>query len=414
MVTPDSHPIGGDTVTCSAAQGGAPEFTLDPYDRALNEPEVWDVYDRLRSAGPVAHSETRGGFYLLGGFDEVRTALRNPAMFSSAHGHRIPTDGTQKSIPIDVDPPLHTEYRKVMTQAVSPARVRAMRPFLTALIGGLVEDFRRRGGGDFVRGVALPLPLQVLTELVGFSPDTVMRFRELTETMWGRIAHVDFSEARGEIYALMKAELDDHRSTGPREDFVSQLLKATVHERLLTEDEQIRILSTFAVAGHETTMNASSTLLWLLTSQPDVQARLRENPSAAPRYVEEMLRYRTPAQNFARRTTCPVAIGDVEIPEGQGVLLSFAAANRDPDRFPEPDRFDPDRDSRGHLAFGWGIHQCMGASLARLELAVLLETLCNHPPVRLDGDVTWSGLQGGNHLGPTRLPLRFDERTDLP
>lgn len=120
-----------------------------------------------------------------------------------------------------------------------------------------------------------------------------------------------------------------------------------------------------------------------------------------------MLRHRSPAQNFARRATCPVTLAGQDIDEGDAVLLSLAAANRDPGRFPEPERFDPDRDARGHLAFGWGIHQCPGGVLARTELTILLQTLCAHPPLHLAGEVTWSGLNGGNHLGPTSLPVRF-------
>ncbi|NHU47526.1 cytochrome P450 [Rhodococcus sp. A14] len=408
MPAHETSAVDSATSRCPRDRSPVAAIEFDPYDSDLTEPIVWNKYDELRSAGPAAHSPARGGFYLLGRFAEVRAALRDPESFSSASGHRIPTDGSQKSIPIDFDPPTHTDYRQIMTHAVSPDRVRQMRPFVHDLITDLVGEFRKTGGGDFVRAVALPLPLQVLTELVGFSVGTVSRFRELTEAMWSRITHVDYSEARGQIYLLMQAELEHHRRE-PKDDFVTWLLDATANDREITDDERIRILSTFAVAGHETTMNASSTLVWLLVSRPGLQDRLRADPALAPRYVEEMLRYRTPAQNFARRTTCPVDIKGMQIPEGEAVLLSYAAANRDPERFPNPDQFDPDRESRGHLAFGWGIHQCMGAALARSELTILLETLCEHPPLRLTDDVRWSSLQGGNHFGPTQLPLTFDE-----
>jgi cytochrome P450 len=385
---------------------------FDPYDEGLGEPGVWVAYTALQQAGGIARSEKRGGFWMMSRYDEVRSALRDPDTFSSASGHRLPTDGSQASIPIDFDRPLHTDYRKVMTLAVSPPRVREMRPFLQATIRDLLSAFREGGGGDFVRLVGLPLPLQVLTELVGFSPETVAQFRELTEAMWARVAVVDFAEARSEIAALMLRELDAHRRDRP-DDFVTRLLDARVgpesDSRPLTEDEQARILTTFAVAGHETTMNASSTLAHLLASDPELQGRLRADPALAPRVVEEMLRFRTPSQNFARRTTCPVTVGDVEIPAGEAVLLSYAAANRDPARFPDPDHFDPDRDARGHLAFGWGIHQCMGAALARAELVILLETLREYPPLRAAGPAEWGPLQGGNHLGLKRLPLSFEE-----
>jgi cytochrome P450 len=385
------------------------DIGFDPYDRELTEPSVWDAYTAARTAGRAVRSERRGGFWLLTGYDDVRTALRDPATFSSAFGHRIPTDGTQRAVPIDYDPPLHTAYRRLMTEALSPGRVRAMKPFLQETVTGLVQRFADHGGGDFVRDVALPLPLLVLTELVGFTTDTVHLFRDITEDMWRHLGaeadDVDFSGARRQIYDLMRRELHgDHPTAG----FITSLQEADVDGRPLTEDEQISMLATLAVAGHETTMNSASTLVHLLVERPDRQDELRRNPELAPRYVEEMLRHRSPAQNFARRVTCPVALADRTLEEGDTVLLSFAAANRDPDRFADPDDFDPDRDPRGHLGFGWGIHQCLGAALARAELTILLTTLTTHAPLRSAGEARWGGLQGGNHLGPTSLPVRFD------
>lgn len=379
---------------------------FDPYDARLTEPGVWDLYAAARAAGPVARSGRRGGFWVLTGHDDVRAVLRDPATFSSASGHRIPTDGTQRSIPIDVDPPRHTAYRRLMGPALSTTRVRALRPFLERTIVDLVDRFAARGGGDFVREVALPLPLAVLTELVGFAPETVERFRAVTEEMWTGLAAdgeaVDFAGAARRVSELMASELAAHRVSGA-DDFVTTLLAAEIGE-----DERISILATFAVAGHETTMNAASTLVALLLEDPAHQDRLRADPSLARAFVEEMLRHRSPAQNFARRATCPVTVAGQRVEEGDAVLLSFAAANRDPERFPDPDRFDPDRDVSGHLGFGWGIHMCPGAALARAELTILLTALCAHPPLRLTGEVRWSGLQGGNHLGPTTLPVRFE------
>jgi cytochrome P450 len=382
--------------------------SFDPYDKALTEPDVWKVYADLRTRCPVAHSPSRGGFWMVSRFADVRAALRDPETFSSAWGHRVPTTVEHGSIPINFDPPMHTRYRKLMTPVFTPSRVRALRPRLKTLMGQLVEEFRAGGGGDFVSAVALPFPLRVLVELLGFAPGTVARLRELTEELWAKVADFDYGEAMAEIFDLMRRELAAHRDHRP-DDFVTSLLDAEVDGRALTEDEQCRMLSALAVAGHETTMNSMSTLVFLLAADAGLQERLRADPGLAPRYVEEMLRLCTPAQNFARRTTRDVEVGGVAIPEGDAVLLSYAAANRDAEQFPDPDRFDPDRDTRGHLGFGWGIHQCLGAGLARAELAVLLETLAEHPPVRLAGKVGWSPLHGGHHLGPVRLPVRFEE-----
>ncbi|MEU7810837.1 cytochrome P450 [Pseudonocardia sp. NPDC049154] len=385
-------------------------FGFDPYDPELTEPAVWDRYRAARNLGGTVRAPDRDGFWLVTSYDEVRTALRDPATFSSASGHRIPTDGSRRAIPIDFDPPLHTAYRALMAEALSPARVRALRPFLAEVVTRLVDDFAAAGGGDFVSAVALPLPLQVLTELVGFSGETVAQFRALTEELWSRYVDADPAESHRRLGELMRAELADHRAR-PRYDFVGSLLHAEIEGRPIREDEQVGILATFAVAGHETTMNAVATLAWLLVEHPEAQAALRADPTRARAFVEEMLRHRSPAQNFARRATCPAQVGGTVVAEDDAVLLSLAAANRDPERFPDPDRFDPDRDAHGHLAFGWGIHQCIGAPLARTELVLLLEELAARPPLRAAGPPAWSSLQGGNHLGLTHLPLLFEEET---
>jgi cytochrome P450 len=390
----------------------APVTDFDPYDPALTEPTVWAAYAAARAVGPVVRSRARGGFWLATRYDDVRAALRDPATYSSASGHRLPVNGTQRAIPIDFDPPLHTSYRRLMTESLSPARVRQLTPLLERTVRDLVAEFAAAGGGDFVRAVALPLPLQVLTEVVGFSAGTVQQFRELTEDMWSRLATeddtVDFAAIDRRIHDLMHHELAEHRTARP-DDFVTRLLDAEVDGRVLEPEEQAGILATFAVAGHETTMNSASSLVHLLAEHPDLQDRVRADPTLAPRYVEEMVRLRSPAQGAARRTACPADLGGTHLTEGDAVLLALAAANRDPARFTDPDRFAPDRDTRGHLGFGWGIHQCLGAPLARAELAILLTTLCAHPPLRAAGAPTWSGLRGGSHFGPATLPVRFEE-----
>jgi cytochrome P450 len=397
-------------MTAEPTVGGCPahDTRFDPYDPGLTEPTVWEAYARLHESGPVAWSSARGGFYILTGFAEVQAALRDPGVFSSAAGHRIPTDGTQTSIPIDFDPPLHTAYRALFARALAPQRVRDLEPFLRARIEHLVDRLVEAGGGDFVSAVALPLPLEVLTEVVGFSADTVSRFRAVTERLWGRVGQgMTFAEAAAEIAGLMREEIRAHSKAQPG-DFISWLLDVEIEGRPLTEDEIASALASLAVAGHETTMNTSSALMLLLAENPLLQDRLRDVPAGISGMVEETLRFRSPAQNFARRTTSEVEVGGVRIPAGSAVLLSYAAANRDPSRFPHPDRFDADRPGRGHLAFGWGIHQCVGAALARLELRILLETLRTRPRFRLAGAAEWSPLQAGNHLGLHALPLIFD------
>jgi cytochrome P450 len=379
---------------------------FDHNSPALGEESLWTAYRELQEAGPVNHSAAHGGYYLVTRFDDVRAALRDPETFRSGHGHRVPVVGVPRAIPIDYDAPLHGEYRRIMIAAMTPSRVRELQPFLRELIARLVRDFHAAGGGDAVAQVALPLPLEVLVRVVGFSPATVARLRELTEAMWERVNDADYDEARKDIRALIDGEIARHRE-GRIDDYLTGLLAARVGDRPITDDEAARVLITMAIAGHETTMNAATSLMWLLATDPSTRSALLADRGTIPAYVEEMLRLRTPAQNFARHTSREAVVGGVPIPAGSRVLLAYAAADRDPRRFPEPERFDPARGGRGHLAFGWGTHQCIGATLARTELAILLETLLEYPPFELDGEVTFGALQGGVHYGPHRLPLRF-------
>jgi cytochrome P450 len=379
---------------------------FDHHSPELTEPRVWRAYDEAREQSPVVRTEANGGYWLVSGYTAVKTALRDAETFSSAQGVRVPAVGAGRSIPIDFDPPLHTEYRALMMQALTPDRVREMKPFLEELVPGLLRDFAAKGGGDFVADVALPLPLRVLSEVVGFSNETVSRLHELTKNQWELVATVSLDEARVHLRALMEEEMKRHREENP-DDFLSWLLQQSVAGRPITDDEVARVLLTLAIAGHETTANASANLVHTLATQRHLQEQLKADPSRAAEFVEELLRYRTPAHNFGRTATKDVELAGTAIGAGDSVLLSFAAANRDGNQFERPDEFDIDRGARGHLAFGWGIHQCMGSALARSELKLLLETLAELPYFEPASPATFRALDGGIHFGPSALPIRF-------
>lgn len=366
--------------------------------------EIWASYGDLRSAG-VAFSQHHGGFYILSRFADVRAALRDPTTFSSSGSVRIPDVGG-RSIPIDFDPPAHTTYRTLYTDRITSQTVRGMTPFLSELANRLIDDYRASGGGDFVSAVALPMPLAVLEEVVGFSKGTISRFRELTEDSWKQIGDRSLDEARAALRELIRAEIATHRSARP-DDYLTQMLAATIDGRPITDDELERALLTFAIAGHETTTNAAGWLAHLLATDSAVQATVRERPELIPPFVEETLRVGTPAQLFARRTTRDVEIDGAVIPAGSRVLLALAAANRDDAQFPRADTLDLERGARGHLAFGFGIHQCPGALLARTELRLLVSRLTELPPLVPSGAPDFGGLVGGIHHGPRSLPLAF-------
>lgn len=385
----------------------APPGETCPFDHhaPLNTEQIWASYADLRQMR-VHFSDRHGGFYVLSRFADVRAALRDPETFSSAGSVRIP-DGGGRSIPIDFDPALHTAYRTLYTDRITPQTVRTMTPFLTELVDGLVDSYFESDGGDFVSQVALPMPLAVLEELVGFSRETISQLRSLTEDSWKQVADHSFDEARRGLREVIRGEIARHRNDRPA-DYLSEMLNARIQERPITDDELERVLLTFAIAGHETTTNAAGWLAYLLASDPEEHALLQQDPSLVPGFVEEALRVATPAQLFARETTRTVEIGGEVIPAGSRVLLALASANRDDAQFPRADTVDPDRGSRGHLAFGFGIHQCPGALLARTELRLLLTRLIALPSLCVDGDPDFGGLVGGIHHGPRSLPLTFN------
>jgi len=364
------------------------------------------VFAGLREQG-VVFSPEHGGFYVLSRYDDVLAALRDPDTFASGYGTRIPDIGDGRIIPLDFDPPVHTDYRALFTEWVTPETVRNMAGEIRPIIDKLIDDFYAQGGGDWVSSVGAALPLEVLVRVIGFSPETVAKFRAATEKSLDLIGDEDVLDAHGDVLELVRAELRRHLENPGEEGYIPWLMSRQIEGRPIREDEAERVLLTFAVAGHETTMNASSMMLRYLTEDPARQRRLRENPDLIPTYVEEAVRLTSPIQVIARCTTRETEVGGVTIPAGSRVLLAFASANRDAARYPDPDAFDVDRGARGHLAFSFGRHACGGALLARTELRLVLEKLITLPEVVPTGEPTFGSFGGGRGTGPVTLPIGF-------
>ncbi|MBS1888555.1 MAG: cytochrome P450 [Actinobacteria bacterium] len=388
----------------ATAPRSAVEF--DHHDPRLGAEEVWAAYARLSAECPVAWSEAHGGFWVVTGFEEARAAARDHGRFSSAEGHLIPMRGPGRSIPIDFDPPLHAAYREPMMAVLDRGRVRELEGPIRELVGERLGAMVARGRGEVVAELALPLPLLVLSELLGLSEATLAALRPVTERMWERVETEDLAAARTEIVALLDTEIDRQLDSGAT-GAIATLAGAEVEGRPLRRDELQRMLTTFVVAGHETTMHAIGNLFFDLASNPEVQAAVRADPGLGPAIVEESLRLRAPSHGFARTLTGDADLGGTRLRAGDQALLVFAAANRDPRRYPSPASFLPGRPERGHLAFGAGIHHCAGAFLARLELRTITDLLAALPAFHLDGEPVFSGLEGGHHMGPRSLPIAF-------
>lgn len=378
-----------------------------PFDHhAIPDPAAaWPLYEELREDG-VVFSPEHGGFYILSRHEHVMAALRDPETFVSGNGTRIPTIGDGRLIVIDNDPPMHTSYRAIITDELTPDTVRGMTEGLRALIDNLIDAFHARGGGEWVTEVGLPLPLNVLTKVVGFTPATVSLFRDLAEEAWKKASQEDILQARAALLDLVRIEVERHREERP-DDFITRLLDRQVDGRPISDDERERILLGLAVAGHETTMNASGWMLHYLADDPAKQILLRECPEQIPAFVEEVLRHSSPIQGIGRSASRDVEIGGVLIPAGSRVFLAYAAANHDQAKFAHAEEFDVARSAAGHVSFGFGRHQCPGALLARTELRLILEKLIALPEIAYDGEPEFGPFSGGVMSGPRSLPLRF-------
>jgi cytochrome P450 len=379
--------------------------SFDPY--ALTADSVFDVYRDLREQCPAARSEQYGGFWVLSRYRDVFAALRDHGTYSSQYGVHIPQrEGHLRIAPLGYDPPEHTIYRGLLAPALSQEAVSRLEPFIKTLVADLVGPVAARGGGDLVAEVALPLPLQVICRILGLSAEAAQTVRALTEQMWTDFERLG-DEARWPLANFLLGEVNARREH-PRDDFLSQLVQAKYGDRPLTETELAALVVSLANAGHQTTMNAAGNALLHLAQHQDHQLRLRQDPKLIPAFVEESLRYYNPTHMFARTLTREVSVDGATLQQGDKTMLVYAAANRDPEQFPDPDQFILDRAANRHLAFGWGIHFCLGALLARTELRILLEEFAQrHPPFRLAGEPTHSRMEGGHHMGVASLPVEF-------
>ncbi len=394
---------------------------FDHHEPGLTEAARYARYAELRAC-PVEHSDRHGGFWITGRHAEVEAICRDWATFASGQGVFIPdlTPGI-RSAGLEQDPPEHTGVRRLFVEMLGRPAVRAAEPEIRAITRRHVATFAETGGGDFMAGVAGRVPVEAIAVMAGFSGSTVARVRELTEQLWNRLTGRGTPPQPGEpTLGRLFVEEAELRRAEPHDDFLTRLAAED-----LTDRELVAFLTSTAVAGHETTMAGMGNLAYQLASDPALQARLAaaadgtgpdDLGALAARLVEESLRHRSPVQLMARTAVADTTVGGEAVAAGERVVVHFGAANRDPARWATdptrlpPDEFDPDRDATGHLAFGWGLHRCVGAFLATLELRLLGEELARYelavaaepePPVP---------TAGGSFMGFERLDLTITPR----
>lgn len=386
---------------------------FDHHDPEFAPDVAIEVHRALRERGRAAYSRAYGGVWILSHYADVLAALRDHATFSSASGVFFPrAQGTPRFAPLEYDPPEQTRFRELMKPPFGRDEVAAIEARIAAVVRDALASVVARGGGDLVRELCVPLPLAAVSLAVGFSPHAQSRIRELTSNTWARMPTEDSSQGFWpQFAALFQSEIDRVRAA-PGDDYLSVLVGETIDGRPVTDDELHVMLVAFAIAGHETSMNTLSHLLWQLARRPDLQDRLRAEPQLMPAAIDETLRLWTPVDHGTRLTTRDVEIGATTIPSGSRVIMLAGAANRDPDVFEDPDEFRLDRGRVRHVTFGHGIHACLGARLARLEFLAVLRELARHPDYELAGPVR-RYYEAGRHVCIDRVAVRFRGRPSL-
>ncbi|MEU9153463.1 cytochrome P450 [Streptomyces sp. NPDC048417] len=385
------------------------ELLADPYA----------VYARLREAGPVHRVAGTDGLpaWLVTRYEDVRQALADPRL-SLDKAHAKPGGYRGLALPpaldanlLNMDPPDHTRVRRLVSQAFTPRRIALLRGPVRRTADALLDAIEPLGRTDLIAGYAAPLPIAVICELLGVAEEDRPDFRSWTDALVIPDAARP-ERAKEAVKALLAffARLLAGKRAEPADDLLSAMIAVRDEEDRLSEDELMSLAFLILFAGYENTVHLIGNATLALLRNPSQLAALRADPTRIGPAVEELARYDGPAPLAIRRfPTEDVAIGGVTVPAGETVLLSLAAAHRDPRRFPEPDRLDIGRDATGHLALGHGIHYCLGAPLARLEtevaLAALLERL---PGLELDvpaDDPHWRpSMRTRGLLG---LPVRF-------
>nr|WSZ19401.1 cytochrome P450 [Streptomyces canus] len=383
------------------------ELTPDGHDFASNP---YPAYAALRAKGPVHRVLVPGSgeSWLVVAHEAARAALTDPRLrndirhsssWRSDGGHAVGRNMLQS------DPPQHTRLRRLVAAHFTAGRVAALRPSIEATALELLDALPERGTADLVARYALPLPVTVICDLLEVpAADRAVFHSWADELVMPASAETATAAAASltEYLAGLLARGRDRRATG--------LLGDLVAASDLTSEELLGMAFLILVAGHETTVDLISGTVHALLAHPDQLALLRADPDLTGPAVEESLRYNAPVHATAFRYAAePLDIDGTRIQAGDSVQVSLAAASRDPQRFPDPDRFDLRRPTRAHLAFGHGPHHCLGAPLARAEAAVALRLLLRHRPALAfatdPGTLTWrtSTLL----RGLTELPLRF-------
>jgi cholest-4-en-3-one 26-monooxygenase len=381
-----------------------------------NAPVRWHEGRPGRELFPGLFEVEQRGFWAVTRYDDVVHVSRNHALFSSERGSAVIGDLPEMELAlirqqlIHMDPPRHSKLRNLVNRGFTPRMTRRMEPHVRELAREIVDKVAKDGACDFVTAVAAELPLLVIAELLGVPREDRWKLFTWSNRLIGAEdpdygSPVDAQLAVLELFQY-GAWLADQRRAEPKDDIVSTLVHADVDGEKLGGLDFNMFFFLLVIAGNETTRNAISGGMKALCEHPDERAKLVANPELLDTAIDEIVRWVTPVMQFRRTATRDLELGGQKIRENDKVVMYYGAANRDPRAFANPERFDITRDPNPHLGFGIGVHFCLGASLARLEMRVMFEELLRRiPDIALDGPV--ARLRSNFINGIKSMPVRF-------
>ena len=382
---------------------------LDTEEKRMNP---FPIFKQLRQTTPVRYDEGRNCWDVFR-YEDVQRILKDPAVFSSKRG----LDGGQIESILTMDPPRHSQMRAIVNKAFTPKVVSDLGLHINSIATDLLDTVQESGKMDMVHDFAVPLPVFVITELLGVPPED----RQLFKT-WSDVLVKGVNQNTNEAFNLIMAEkmqvtkelgayfskIIEQRRKAPKEDLISLLLSAEIEGQKLNDQELIGFSVVLLAAGNETTTNLITNAVRYLTEEPKLQKLLHENTELVPGFIEEVLRFYPPIQAIARVAKKDIEIGGKKIKSGDQVVNWVGSANRDELKFTDPDSFVIDRHPNPHMAFGFGIHFCLGAPLARLEGKIAIGTIVERlEQIQTVQDFQLTSIQSPFVYGVEQFPVTY-------
>jgi len=378
------------------------EQPLDPFPR----------YEEMRRTAPVFLDEESGLWHVFR-YDDVQRVLSEHAAFSSRMGGTNPSETGQlfAASLVNTDPPRHRQLRSLVTQAFTPRSVEALAPRISAITDDLLEPLVGAGSMDLIEDLAYPLPVIVIAELMGIPAEDRDRFKQWSDAIVAYTRPEAEQAGHGSAHQEMAEYflgMIEQRRRRPGGDLISLLLAAEIDGQKLSVAELLGFCALLLVAGNETTTNLIGNAVLCFTEAPGTLARLAAEPELLPSAIEEVLRYRSPVQSMYRIAAVDTTLRDQQIPADAPLVAWIGSANRDAEPFPDPDTFDVERSPNRHLAFGQGIHFCLGAPLARLEARIALEAVVSRlPGLAVAPEAQLERMDSTIVYGLEELPVRW-------